>query len=75
MAILNHPRKYISIIKIKIMKMSYSSGVVRQFMAGFVSFLTAAIVTYIFDHEVKWALALAIGLGTFVTSGFYVNEK
>jgi len=25
----------------------------------------------IFDHEIKWALAIAAGVGTFVTFGFY----
>ncbi len=52
------------------MKISYSSDLARRLMTGFVSFLTAVIVTYIFDREVKWALASAIGIGTFIASGF-----
>ncbi len=43
----------------------------QQILSGAVSFLTAVIATRLFDHEIKRALAIAIGIGTFVTSGFY----
>lgn len=51
--------------------MKYQFSFIQQIISGVISFLTAVIVTQIFDHEIKWALAIAVGIGTFLTSGFY----
>jgi hypothetical protein len=36
-----------------------------------IAFLTALLVTWVFDRQANWALALAVGAGTFFTTGFY----
>lgn len=54
--------------------MIYKFNLTQQFISGLVSFLTAVVVTQIFDNEIKWALALAIGIGTFITSGFHMRS-
>ncbi len=51
--------------------MKYTFNSAQQIISGLVSFLTTVVVTQIFDHEIKWMLAIAVGIGTFVTSGFY----
>ncbi len=51
--------------------MEYKFTPEQQLLSGLISFLTAVAVTYVFDHEIKWALAIAVGIGTFITTGFY----
>ena len=51
------------------MKIKYSFNLNEQLISGIVSFLTVVVVTSVFDHEIKWALAIAVGAGTFFTTG------
>lgn len=54
--------------------MKYNFNFTRQIISGVASFFVAVIATQIFDHEIKFALAIVIGIGSFITSGFYKNS-
>jgi len=51
--------------------MRYRFNFAGQLTSGLVSFLVVVVITRIFDGEIKWALAAAVAIGTFLTSGFY----
>ena len=51
--------------------MSYRFNFAGQMISAIVSFLIVVAITRIFDGEIKWALAVAVAIGTFFTSGFY----
>ena len=51
--------------------MKYTFNSTGQIISGAVSFLTVVVVTQIFGSEIKWALAIAVCIGTFFISGFY----
>ncbi len=53
------------------MKVDYAFNLSQQILSGAVSAAVAVLVTYVFDHEIKWALAITIGIATFITTGFY----
>ncbi len=55
--------------------MKYKFNSSQQITSGIVSALTTFAVTYLFDHEIKWALGIAVGIGMLITSGFYSSEK
>ena len=51
--------------------MKYTFNFTQQIITGVVTFLTVIVITQIFDHEIKWALAIAAGIAAFITYGFF----
>lgn len=56
------------------MKTKYKLNLLPQIISGIIGAVTTVAVTYPFDHKIKWALAITIGIGIFIVSGFYDTE-